>query len=437
MKRRFFFFGVWLLFSLSSLAQARNLGRITLSQAIDLALKKNYTLKSSQAQLDSARAKVEVSRSGYFPTVSATGGIQKTKILSDTQKTVTFPDDQPFSMSEERDSNEGSVSLTLSQNIFDFGKRYYTVQQSKSSLKATAEDLVMTKSTVIFEVERAFYGYFQSLNLLDVARESVRQFELQLQQAKARNETGLAPLIDVTTARMNLANARSKLQQAQSDVTMAKADMAHAIGLDFTDEYEPVEAIKVPKPVPSLQDLLQMLARHSPAIRQAQDNVRSAEFFLRTAESEYWPTVSGQMNYVAQGADFPLEKRFILGLQIDVPLFTGGSTYYRVKDARFNVQQSRAVLEEIARNAQLAVVEDYTTHEKTLSQLDSLKEAGDAAEANLEMASARYQVGLGDIIEWTNASLSLIVTKTDYINANYSLLISFAKLKKDIGAGDL
>ena len=85
----------------------------------------------------------------------------------------------------------------------------------------------------------------------------------------------------------------------------------------------------------------------------------------------------------------------------------------------------------------MAVVEDYTTYEKTLSQLDSLKEAGDAAEANLEMASARYQVGLGDIIEWTNASLSLIVTKTDYINANYTLLISFARLKKDIGTDNL
>ena len=154
---------------------------------------------------------------------------------------------------------------------------------------------------MIFEVEKAFYGYFQSLNLLDVARESVRQFELQLQQAKARNETGLVPLIDVTTARMNLANAKSRFQQAQSDVTLAKAGLAHAIGLDFTDEYEPVEAIKVSKPIPSLEELLQTLARHNPAIRQAREKVRSAEFFLRAAEGEYWPTISGQMNYMAQG----------------------------------------------------------------------------------------------------------------------------------------
>ena len=436
MKKRFFFFGIWLLFSLCSLSQAENLGRITLQQAIDLAMQKNYTLKSLQAQTDSARAKVEVSKSGYFPQISATGGIQKTRILSDTKDTVTFSN-QPLSMSEERDFNEGTLSLTLSQNILDFGRRYYTVQQSKSSLKATEEDLNMTRSNMIFAVEKAFYGYFQSLNLLDVARESVRQFELQLQQAKARNETGLVPLIDVTTARMNLANARSRLQQAQSDVTLAKTDLSHAIGLDFTDEYEPVEAINVSKPVPFLENLLQTLARHNPAIRQAQENVRSAEFLLRLAEGEYWPTVSGQMNYVAQGDDFPLESRFILGLQVNIPLFTGGATYYRVKDARFNLQQSKAILEEIARNAQLALVQDYTTYEKTLSQKDSLKEAGDAAEANLEMASARYQVGLGDIIEWTNASLSLIVTKTDYINANYTLLISLAKLKKDIGAGEL
>ncbi len=437
MKKHFLFFGIWLLFSLCSLSQAENLGLITLQQAIDLALKKNYTLKSLQAQLDSAGAKMEVSRSGYFPQVSATGGIQKTKVFSDTQGTTFTFRDQPLSISEERDFNEGTISLTLSQNIFDFGKRYYTVQQNKSSLKATAEDLATTRSNVTFEVEKAFYGYFQSLNLLDVARESVRQFELQLQQAKARNETGLVPLIDVTTARMNLANARSRLQQAQSDVTLAKASLAHAIGLDLTDEYEPVEAINVSKPVPSLENLLQTLARHSPAIRQAQENVRSAEFFLRAAEGVYWPTISGQMNYVAQGEDFPLESRFILGLQVNIPLFTGGATYYRVKDARFNVQQSKAILEEITRNSQLAVVEDYTTYEKTRSQMDSLKEAGDAAEANLEMASARYQVGLGDIIEWTNASLSLIVTKTDYINANYTLLISLARLKKDIGAGDL
>ena len=135
---------------LCSLSQAENLGRITLQQAIDLALKKNYTLKSLQAQTDSARAKVEVSKAGYLPKISATAGIQKTKILSDTQETVTFKDqhftDQSLVMSKERDINEETLSLTLSQNIFDFGKRYYTVQQSKSSLKATVEDLATTRS---------------------------------------------------------------------------------------------------------------------------------------------------------------------------------------------------------------------------------------------------------------------------------------------------
>ncbi|MEW5802102.1 MAG: TolC family protein [bacterium] len=440
MKKRFLFFEIWLLLSLCSLSWAENLGRITLPQAIDLALEKNYTLKSLQAQLDSARAKVQVSRSGYFPKIAATGGIQKTKVLSDTQKSVTFSNGDrtmTMSMDEDRDVNQGTISFTLSQNIFDFGRRYYALQKSKSGLQATEENLAETRNGVIFGVEKTFYGYFQSVNLLNVARESVRQFELQLQQAKARNETGLVPLIDVTTARMNLATARSRLQQAQSDVTLAKAALAHAIGLDFDDEYEPVEAVKASKPVPPLEELLRLLTSHNPAIRQAQESVRFAELALKAAEGEYWPTVSGHMDYMAQGDDFPFERKFILGLQIDIPLFTGGATYYRVKDALVNIRQSQAILEQVTRDAQLAVVEDFTNYEKTLSQMDSLKEAGDAAEANLEMASARYQVGLGDIIEWTNASLSLIVTKTDYVNANYNLLMIFAKLKRDIGVAEL
>ncbi|MEW6378648.1 MAG: TolC family protein [bacterium] len=437
MRKYFLFLGTWLLIFRCSLLWAEDLGRITLPQAIDLAVKKNVTLKSHEAQVESARARVLVSRSGYFPKITASGGVRKTRILSDTQKEVATFGGLPLTITEEKDVNQGTIGLALSQDIYDFGKRYYTVQQSQSSLKASGESLAMTRRRIIYEVERAFYGYFQSLNLLDVARESVRQFELQLQQAKVRNESGLAPLIDVTTARMNLANARSRLQQAQAEVTMAKATLGTVIGLDPADTYEPVETIRASRPAPVLEDILPLMLRHNPLIRQAKENVRLAQLTLKTVESEYWPTVSGQVNYLAEGDDFPLESRIIFGLQVDVPLASGGSTYYRLKEARSNVQQSEAVLEQTIRDARLTVVEDITNYQKTLSQLDSLKEAGDAAEANLEMASARYQVGLGDIIEWTNASLSLIVTKTDFVNANYSLLIIFAKLKQDVGVDEL
>lgn len=437
MKKYFFFLVIWLLILHCSLIRAEDLGRISLPQAIDLALKKNITIKSSEAQLGSAGMRVLVSRSGYFPKVTASGRVQKTRVLSDRQEEIGSFLGQPLTIREERDVNQGTIGLTLSQDILDFGKRHYTVQQSESSLRSSRESVAMTRRRVIYEVERAFYRYFQSLNLLGVAKESVRQFELQLQQSKVRNETGLAPLIDVTTARMNLATAESRLQEAQAEVTMARATLANVIGLDPTDTFEPVETLQAARHAPVLENLLSMMLEHNPLIRQARENVRLAQLTLKTVESDYWPTISGQVNYLAEGKDFPLESRLIFGLQVDVPLVSGGSTYYRVKEARFHVQQSETVLEQTIRDARLTVVEDITNYQKTLSQLDSLKEAGDAAEANLEMASARYQVGLGDIIEWTNASLSLIVAKTDFVNANYSLLIIFAKLKQDVGVNDL
>jgi|GEM_PF-2750560 len=441
MKKCFLFLELWLLLFQTLPCRAENVGRISLQQAIELALKKNPAIKSHQARLDSAKARACVFRSGYFPKVSVSGRLQKRTLLSDTQPAETANLlGQPLltTLREEKDVNQGGVSLSLSQEIFDFGRRYYTLQQGKSSLRASDAGLAMAKSRVIFEVEQAFYRYFQAVNLLDVARESVRQFEFQLQRAKVRNETGLAPLIDVTTARVNLATAKSRLQQAEADVVLAKAALTNVIGLDPADEYEPIETLKASKPPGEAEELVRMMLHHHPLIRQAKENVRLAQFALKAAESEYWPKISGQVNYLAEGEELPLEEeRLFLSLQIDIPLFSGGADYYRIREARFAVQESEALLEQTIRQARLALIEDVTNYQKTLSQLESLEEAGKAAEANLELASARYEIGLGDIIEWTNASLNLIITKTDYVNANYSLQIILAKLKQDVGVSDL
>jgi outer membrane protein len=121
--------------------------------------------------------------------------------------------------------------LNLSQNIFDFGKTSTSVEIQSLSKEASLADLQDIRGLVIFNVKQFYYGFLQGRMSREVAQETVNRFDQHYEMTKSFFETGKSSKIDVTSAEVNLSNARINLLKAENALRIAKVNLNNAMGI--------------------------------------------------------------------------------------------------------------------------------------------------------------------------------------------------------------
>jgi outer membrane protein len=268
-------------------------------------------------------------------------------------------------------------------------------------------------------------------------KNNITVLEEQLRQTRDRFNVGEVTRTDVAQAESSLASARSDYFTAEANLQNSVANYRQVIGVEPT-RLEPARPIENLLPRTMSAAVNVALGEH-PAIQAALHAVDSAELQVKLVEGELAPTVNivgtAQQNYAYQG--IPGSRLFngsVVG-QVNVPIYTGGEVYARVRQAKELLGQARLQADLQRDSVRAAVVSAWGQLDSARAVIQSSQAAVKAAEIALDGVREEAKVGQRTTLDVLNAQqlllntrVSLVTAQRDRVVASYAVMASVGRL---------
>jgi outer membrane protein TolC len=392
----------------------------SLADVTATALKNHPLILQSDADFAAAVARKGQAQSAWYPTVNVSSGHTESTGYSTTLKRA---------LSTESNFARGDLNWML----YDFGRTGATVDRADANAAINRENAATTREDVVFAATVAFYDVLRAEKTLVFRQENLRQQEALHRQASAFYEAGVRAKIDVVRAEANLYDARAQLSQAENGVRVARITLLQRIGVDGPAGFRLTGALPEFSLPGTLQDWVAEAERNRPELRALVEKERAATESLRLARAGYLPYLVGTAGYGYLGEDFPLQKTYGFTATLNYPVFSGFETREQTKEALATISSTQFEYIETKRRVRLQVEVSAFSVREAQERLSARMKQRDASEENLRLATARYEVGAGDIIEMTDAQAQMVRSETDAINTAFDFAVSHASLLRAMG----
>jgi outer membrane protein len=417
---------------------APELPLMSLDRLIQIALENQPRIRSAQAAREGADARVGIARAGYFPLVNTT--LIYNRQTSNVAGGVNPSTGNISQRSVSGDSvNRQDFTARLSQNVFDSFRREWRLQAAREDQQAAEFDLSTTRQDTILNVQQAFYNYLLARRLVEVNQEAVRRNIQNLERARGFFEVGTRPKIDVTRAQVDLANAELALVRARNGVAVAFAALNNAIGVPEHPLYRIPEELEIPPPTVKPEEILATLEESTrialdnrTELRALRARIRSAEASLTRAKRDFLPSLSADANWNYRGQELPYAPNWVVGATLTVPVLNP-PLFSQVDEAAANLASAQASEEITAQNIVLEVQQSFVDLVSARERIRTADVLVTQARENLALAEGRYQVGVGPLIDVTDAELALTQAESENIQAVVDFKLSEARLRKAMG----
>jgi outer membrane protein len=351
-------------------------------------------------------------------------------------------------------TTNGSVGVGAQQMIFDRA-RFTTLRSQQALGRAADFQVEAAGDNLITRTSAAYFNVLVALETLEAAKAAEEALRRQFDFASKRLEVGLAPITDVHEARAQYDNARANTIVARNAVEDAYQALAEITGQPVANLQALPENFQ--PTLPETRDVEGWVAtaiENNPALRAQRAEVDSAEANVETARSGFWPTLyanggydfsktSGERTSTFPGRpasinDIDGESRGpTIGITLSVPIFNGGATASRVRQAiaRRDVagdqfEQQRRALVRNTRNAYQTLVAGISEVEARRLALVSARSAYDASQVGLE-------VGTRTVLDVLNNQQNLFNAQRLYAQARYNFLQNRLILEQAAGTLDV
>ncbi|MCP2501410.1 MAG: TolC family protein [Deltaproteobacteria bacterium] len=392
----------------------------TLEDVTDIALKNHPLVKAADADTVAAEARKGQAESAWYPSVDLSIGYTRQRSFNaTTDQNVTTPNQ--------------FAQANLNWMLYDFGRTGASVDRADANAAVSRETAVTTRDDVVFVAKVAFYNVLRTQKTMEFQRENLRQRESLLRQATAFYEAGVRARIDVARAEANLYDARARVSQAENDLRVARITLLQRIGVDGPPEFGLSGQLPEMRLPGTLPDWIAEAEQNRSELRALIEKERAATESLRLANAGYLPFLLGSAGYGYGAEEVPLQQNYGLAVTLNYPLFSGFQTREQVKEASATISSTRYQITEARRRVRLEVERSAYGVQEAQERLEARKKEREASEENLRLATARYEVGAGDIIEMTDAQAQMVQSDTETINSAFDFAVSHASLLRAMG----
>ena len=411
-------------------AGAKDPNVLTLDEAVLTALASHPNLKAARERIGAQEAVLGQQMAAYYPTVSLSSQYRTSQTSSDG--------------GADNASDFYSSQFNFNFILYNFGKREGAVQAARETLNATGHNYKATVDAVILGAKTSYYVLLGTQAIVKVRDETVKNRELLVKQARGFYEVGTRARIDVARAESNLFIALADLIAAQNGVKVAWVTLKNALGLRELAERPLVEEAVMTTIPFSLEQAREMAYANRPELKSFEAQRKAQDQNIATARRGHLPdltfdTVYGRRHVSNERVDgnnlntFPLQPSWSVQLSLNIPIFDGFRTTNRVEETLRNYHVIRAQEEAQRQQVALDVESAYLRLVELQERIKANESAANAAKENLDLANGRYQVGVGSIIEVTDAQTLYTDAATTYIRALYEYKIADAQLVRAIG----
>jgi outer membrane protein len=389
---------------------------------------------AAQHAYSAGTEKLAQGRATLLPTLNVTGS----RLYYDSE--IEYHGTTPFvGGTREYDTKEYGANLTQPlyrrQNI----ALYF---QSRAQVGLAEAQLATARSELIVRVAQAYFDVLLAEYTVRLAEAQKAAYTEERDQARARLDAGAVAITDVHESQARLDLAVSQELAARNDLAVKTEGLRRITGT-LPGALVPLRRGLVPNP-PQPNDIEHWVATaddNNPLLKAQRRNLEVAEREVEKARGAHHPTLDAVAGYTVSSAsgsvytDVASDVRSkSAGVQVQVPLYQGGGTSSREREAVALREKAREDLEDARRALALDTRQAFLAVNYSISQIDALKKAIVSSESQLDATRAGVGVGLRNRVDVLNAEQQLFNVRRDLARAYYLYLLSTLRLQDSAGS---
>lgn len=403
-------------------------GEVTLVDCIKLALSNHPAIVSAISNAQIYESRIGQAWANYFPTISAGASYSRNDMLN------TMGNNAYMRMMQQRYNMFYVPTITANMLLFDFGKTKANADMARRNYESSRFDAETSIESVIYNVKVAYYNMVFAQAQKIVYEDTVKDYELQLKQADAYYKIGKKAKIDVTTAQYNLGNAKVNLIKAKNTLELAAVELANAVGIPQLENVILKDKLNTKMYDVNFPDLIKTAEESRPSLLSAKKKMDAAELNIRSAKRAFAPDLSAFGSYDHGGRQIDSDYGYQFGVQFNYTSLNLMSLKKQLDEANATYKKYAADYEQAKQNVYLEVKSAYISLLNSHDSLGVAKLALQQAKEQQYQAFRRYQVGLGNAIEFKDAENTYLNAQLSYYSNLLDYNVNAAELERVIGA---
>jgi len=402
--------------------------RLTVQDAEELALRNNPQVSVYRLLAMASQQVTRQAKSNYYPNFYGS---------------VTAVEPQPGSRVAAGALNNPTIyervaaGVTLSQLITDFGRTNNLVATAALRAEASGMNAQATAAQIRLAVDQAFYNALQANAELKVAEQTVSARQLVSDQITTLFDNKLKSQLDVSFANANLAQGKLLLLDAQNNYQAALSALSEVLGSASQPQFELIEPdTQLSAPSDAIAQLVDQAFSNRPEIAAQDYESKAAQRFQKAERDLLLPDVRvlGTVGSVPTGAP-QLESWYgAIGVNVNIPIFNGFLYPARSREAALRAQASQEQLRYLKDRVASDVRTSWLNANAAYSRISVTQQFVDQTNLAADLSQTRYTLGLGSIVELSQAQLQQTEAQIQFAAAKYQYRIAQAVLRFQIAA---
>ncbi|MBM4219101.1 MAG: TolC family outer membrane protein [Gammaproteobacteria bacterium] len=345
------------------------------------------------------------------------------------------------------DGDREAWNLSLRQSVFSW-ESWAALRRADSERAQAEADYLVAQQDLVVRTAAAYFNVLAARDTLEAGQAAYDAIGRQLEQSEKRFEVGLIAVTDVQDAKAAFDSATAALIQAKRNLATSGEILRELTGDTWDVLERPGDDMPLKSPDPESPDDWVKLAMDQNArlissqlaadITRANVNVErgghvpSVDFVVNRGFNETTGTLKG----TTAGETSDRGYDTVYGLQVTVPIFSGGQTSSRVRQAEYRNIAARERLERTARETERSTRDAYLGVNSEVARVKSLQQAVESAKTALEATEAGYEVGTRTSVDVLQARQRLFQSQTDFARSRYDYLLNVLRLQQAAGTLD-
>lgn len=429
-------------------AEKRAPAPVTLTDAIERALREHPALRRAEYWVQENRHRVGVAQSGYFPKLFFGAQWFGASLNGSPAETLGMPDfpritgTGPLQVTSGPARNSNSLNphsnwisgISSGIPIADFGRTHGRVRSAQGLVQESEAAEATARQRLVAGVARAYYGALAARALVQTAQQSVERLTVYAAQAEEMVRAQLRNPIDVPRAQAALASARGRLLTLRNDERVALAVLENAIGARALGRYDLVEDTSDWRVLGSLQAHLAAALRIRPELAELRGRLVAASGRLETARGGYYPSLGGTASVNGRGTGgFGNYFNYDAGLLFVWPLFEGYRSREEALQATARWRALDATEQGLLQRIELEVRTAHARLQAAAESITASRATARHAGENLRLARGTFRAGLASILVLADAEELFTTASVSSVRARYAYKLAAADLERAVG----
>ena len=411
-------------------ALGQTVQKITLQEAINIAVENNYQLKQAENNLELADANILNSMADFLPSINGS---------STASRGVGRTFNSNTGQIEDNPNNSFSMSVSASMPIFMGFQNINGLRNSQQTKISREESLKRAKESLIFTTATNFLQVILTRELLEIDKENLATSIKQLEQVQAQVEVGSRAAVDLYNQQAQVANDELTITQRENTLSINELQLIRQLQIDPLGNYEFVNPKAGVENVITMDYDLEALISEALVgradIRSEEASIEALKYSLYATQGNILPSLTfstslstswderikeAGVNFNDQFFDQNIYRSFRLNLSI--PIFNNLDRKYSIQSSKIQLKNAKLTLD----NSKLEVVQevtqaynDYVSYKK---QKEATAKSLFASEKAFETQQERYNVGASTLIELSQAQATYTTAQSNYTQVLYNLI---------------